>query len=159
MTEKPMDTGMPSPQGALYDPIAHWADVAPARTAVIDAGTGQSYSYADLHADAERYAQLLTQLGVVLGDRVAVLAHNRYAFVPLFLACIRRGAVLVPLNWRLSAVELSRVLSDATPTVIFGEHAFRALNDDARNAARWVDLDGDVPALLETISAGTRSSA
>ncbi|MCO4098833.1 MAG: acyl--CoA ligase [Gemmatimonas sp.] len=159
MTDAPSDTGVPSPQASLYDPIAHWADVAPARPAVIDAGTGRSYSYADVHADAERYAQLLTQLGVGLGDRVAVLAHNRYAFVPLFLACIRCGAILVPLNWRLSAVELSRVLSDAAPTVIFGEHAFRALNDDARNAARWVDLDRDVPALLETIPAGTRSPA
>lgn len=137
----------------LFDPVAWWATVDGSRTAVVDPAHDARYSYAQLDGHATAWHVMLTQLGVAPGDRVAILAQNRYAFIPLFFACIRRGAVLVPLNWRLSAPELARVLADAQPTVCFGEDAHRALAEEAVQgtglaAPRWIDLDRDLAALL-----------
>jgi fatty-acyl-CoA synthase len=55
--------------------------------------------------------------------------------------------VLVPLNWRLAAPELARVLADSTPRILLGESRFRDLGEQAVVSAgldpRWVDLDDD----------------
>lgn len=142
----------------LFDPIAWWAQVDGARTAVIDAGTGVRVSYRALHADAAAWHTLFEAHGVRPGDRVAILAQNRYEFLPLFSACLRSGAVLVPLNWRLTATELSRVMQDAEPVLFLGEDRFRGVAEEACARAGqanvvWWDLDRDVPPLL-TRSAG-----
>jgi fatty-acyl-CoA synthase len=57
--------------------------------------------------------------GVAKGDRVAVLAHNCPAFVELFFAVGKIGAILTPLNWRLSASELEYIMGDCQPRVLF----------------------------------------
>jgi fatty-acyl-CoA synthase len=139
----------------VFDPVSWWARVHGERTAVIDAQHDRRISYRALHVEADRWQLLLTHVGVRPGDRVAILARNRYEFLPLFIACMRRGAVLVPLNWRLSARELTRVLGHAGPAVLLGEAHFRALAEEAvpscTSAAtpiRWLDLDVEVPPLL-----------
>ena len=145
---------MPYPQlPELFDPVAWWSVVDGARTAIIDATSGRRHSYRDLDRDADRWHALLVGQGVQVGDRVAVLARNRYDFMPLFFGCLRLGAVLVPLNWRLSGVELARVITDATPRVLFGEDASRALLEasfahlDAVRPPLVFDLDHDLPAM------------
>jgi fatty-acyl-CoA synthase len=149
------------PQGAaLFDPIAWWARVHGARTAIVDATTDQRYSYHDVDRDADRWHRLLEHLGVQPGDRVGILAQNRYEFIVLFFACIRRGAVLVPLNWRLTAGELCRVLQHAEPAVVFVDDGARALLHDARDrtepvlGATVLGLDDDVPLLWRTVDHG-----
>jgi fatty-acyl-CoA synthase len=69
---------------------------------------------------------------VQVGDRVALLAGTRAECVALFYGCLRVGAALVPLNWRLSASELARVLDDARPTLLVVEPRFDALSTAAR---------------------------
>lgn len=137
----------------LFDPVAWWATVDGTRTAIIDPAHQARYSYRELDAHASAWHVMLAKLDVAPGDRVAILAHNRYAFLPLFFACVRRGAILVPLNWRLSAPELARVLADAQPSVCFGEDAHRAVAEEAVRLAdaaapRWIDLDRDLAVLL-----------
>lgn len=138
----------------LFDPIAWWATVHGDRTAVIDATTGAHTSYRALHREADAWHTLLAAHGVSPGDRVAILAQNRVEFIPLFFGCLRLGAVLVPLNWRLSAPELSRVLAHAEPSLLLGEDAFRGLAEQAvvEGKARigWYDLDRDIPSRLES---------
>ncbi len=139
----------------LFDPIAWWATVDGDRTAIIDPSHNARYSYRELDAHANAWHVMLAQLDVAPGDRVAILAQNRYAFLPLYFACIRRGAILVPLNWRLSAPELARVVADAQPSVCFGEDAYRAVADESvrlagHAAPRWIDLDRDLVALLKS---------
>lgn len=142
----------------LFDPIAWWARVDGGRTAIVEASTGARHSYRALNAHADQWHGVLARLGVRPGDRVGILAQNRYDFVPLFFACIRRGAILVPLNWRLSAPELSRVLADAGPVTLFGEEAFRALTEEAVRTLdqppRWIDLDHEAPSLLRQVMDG-----
>src|ERR1700760_1870537 len=86
---------------------------------------GSSLSYATL---AERIAltarALKSELGVISGDRVAILSLNRPDYLVLLYACARLGAMLVPLNWRLAVTEQLFILSDARAKVLVLEQAF-----------------------------------
>ncbi|MBP6771866.1 MAG: AMP-binding protein [Gemmatimonadaceae bacterium] len=134
----------------VFDPIAWWARVEGNRTAVIEAVSGAHHSYAALDADADAWSARLARWGVRHGDRVAILSHNRYEFLPLLFGCIRRGAILVPLNWRLTAPELARVLDDASPSLLLGEDRLRSLAEEAvrvsslNDGLGWRDLDRDI---------------
>ena len=134
------------------DLIAWWARVAPERVAIIDRTRGGRHTYADLNASAERWARVLLSLGVRRGDRVATLTGNRAEIVGLFFGATRIGAVLVPLNWRLSVAELARVIDDAAPALIVGEDRHRSLGEAATKAAesavQWLELDREAAPLL-----------
>ena len=137
---------------ARADVVGWWARVRPDRVAVVDRQRDARLTYAELDAASEAWARTLRALGVAAGDRVALLAGNRAESLALFGGCLRTGAVLLPLNWRLAAPELSGVLADAEPRLIVGEGRFRLAAEEAARmagmAARWVDLDDEAPRLL-----------
>lgn len=146
--------GAPRPPGfpETPDPVAHWAEHAPARTALVDRRTGARLSYRDLDALATRWHALLLELGVRPGDLVGVLAPNRLDVVALFLGCGRVGAALVPYNWRLAAAELAAIVEDSVPNIVFHDDVFRSAAEQAARAVPgsvWLDLDRDVPARLD----------
>lgn len=148
---------------ASSDLIGWWARLSPERVAVVDRSRGGRHTFAELDAAAERWARTLAMLGVRAGDRVATLSGNRVDVIALYFGSARLGAMLVPLNWRLAAVELARVIADAAPRVLVGEGRHRALGEaavaraagqraDTRddvtpNEPRWVDVDADADAL------------
>lgn len=143
---------------ARPDAVSWWARVRPTRVALVDRRRGERLTYAELDVASERWAMLFRSLGVAQGDRVAVLAGNRAELLSMFGGCLRIGAVLVPLNWRLAAPELALVLADASPVLLIGESRFQATAERAESLAgvtlRWVDLDNDAPALLSRAAAG-----
>ena len=59
-----------------------------------------------------------------MGDRVAWLGYNHPDMLVLLFALARLGAILVPLNWRLTAAEHKAILADCTPKWIFCDEAF-----------------------------------
>lgn len=134
------------------DPFRWWRRYAPDRTALVDRARGTRHTYAEMDASSDRWAALLRHFGVGLGDHVAVIAGNRREVIDLFFACGRIGAVLVPLNWRLAAPELSGIIAHARPRILIGEQRFRMLVEPAMrghgNDIAWVDLDHDAPGLL-----------
>ena len=83
---------------------------------------------------------------------------NRVESVAVFLACLRLKVLFVPLNWRLSGAELQGIIGDAGPSVIVGEGQYNLTTESTEatetakgaQAYRWVDVDDDAPALLET---------
>ncbi|HEX2781917.1 MAG TPA: AMP-binding protein [Gemmatimonadaceae bacterium] len=133
---------------ARPDVVSWWARVHPRKLALVDRARGQRLTYGELDAASERMAHTLLALGVKRGDRVATLAGSRAEQLTVFGGCLRLGAILVPLNWRLAAPELARVLADATPSVVFGEGRFRATAEEAQRLGapipRWVDLDSEL---------------
>ncbi len=80
-------------------------------------------TYAELREEQARWAGVLMQRGVLYGDRVAALLNNRVECIALQAACAHLGAVFAPLNTRLAPREVSRLLQDASPRVLFYEHA------------------------------------
>lgn len=80
--------------------------------------SGRSFSYRELSERSEHLAATLARGGIGRGDRVALLSPNEVESVFLFFALQRLGAILVPLNWRLSSRELAGLIKDADPKLI-----------------------------------------
>jgi len=102
----------------MRDEVYLQATANPDQTAVVDAETDRSWTYAELDAAAEATAGRLATLGVEAGDRVAVLLETRPAFVRLVFAAARLGVVLVPLNARLSREELVAQADAVDPVLV-----------------------------------------
>lgn len=81
------------------------------------AGRVLCMSYAQLAAYTDRFAHALDALGVRPGDPVAFQLPNRWETCALLLACLRTGAVAVPLMAGYGARDLEAVLSAAQPRV------------------------------------------
>jgi fatty-acyl-CoA synthase len=76
-------------------------------------------SYGALGERALRLGAGLMELGVVRGDRIAILSENRSEFLEVFLAAASIGAVVACQNWRLAAPELAHCLALVEPKVSF----------------------------------------
>ena len=109
-----------------YDWIAHHAGRRPQQLAIHDLQTARKFSYADLDRRANGLATALTALGISKGDRVALLAPNCAEYFELQFACGRIGAIMLPLNWRLTVPELEYILSDAAPRLLIYDKDFAA---------------------------------
>src|SRR4051812_19117723 len=68
-------------------------------------------TYAELDERSNRLAGALLAGGVREGSRVAYLGRSAPEVIELLFAVAKIGAVIVPLNWRLSRRELARVLA------------------------------------------------
>jgi malonyl-CoA/methylmalonyl-CoA synthetase len=77
-----------------------------------DAVTGR-----DLHALSGRIANVLAGCGVVPGDRVAMQCPKTPQALALYLACLRAGALFLPLNTAYTPAELEYFLTDAEAKV------------------------------------------
>ncbi len=71
--------------------------------------------YADLDAATGRLQSRLGELGVVPGDRVMVQVDKSSEAVLLYLACLRAGAIYIPLNTAYTASEVEYFMGDSTP--------------------------------------------
>lgn len=109
----------------LPDWLARRAAVGPGQPALIASGLTWSFSELDARADAQ--ARRLAGLGVGRGQAVALLLRNSPAFVSLIHAMPRCGALLLPLNTRLSAPELAWQLADAGARLLIYDAASAAL--------------------------------
>jgi fatty-acyl-CoA synthase len=99
------------------------------RPAVLDGGT--ELNYAQLDEQATRLAGTLRNLGVVAGDRVAVLAGNSRLMIEAHYGVPFAGAILVALNFRLSAVELHHIIKHSGSTLVLCDDGFQALAQEA----------------------------
>ena len=81
---------------------------------------GTVWTWAEVEAEAARYANLLCERGVAPGDRVVVQVGKSPRALVLYLACLRAGAVYLPLNPAYPQRELDYFLGDAKPRVVVG---------------------------------------
>ena len=86
---------------------------------------GRTITHAQYAGRISQLATGLAGLGVSTGERVAVLAPNSLEFADLFGAAARLGAILAPINARLSAEEISHVIEDVEPAVVIAAAAMR----------------------------------
>src|SRR6266496_5391639 len=83
---------------------------------------GLVLSYAQLWDAAGRMTSLLSSLGIVPGDRVAVMLPNVPAFPIAFYGALGAGAVVVPVNPLLKGREIAYYLRDSGATVLLAWH-------------------------------------
>ena len=100
--------------------VSHRADWSPGKLAVHFQGA--DVTYAEMESRVGRAAAALRDgLGVRSGERVAYLGLNSPVLLELLFACARLGAILVPLNWRLTPAEHAVILSDCEPAALLVE--------------------------------------
>jgi fatty-acyl-CoA synthase len=101
MREKPMHEGL----GAWLDRFGHARGPAPALVA-----DGDTVSFDRLARESRQVAGALARLGIGRGDSVAFWLPNVPAYVTLFFACARLGAITVAVNTRFKAHEVGDVV-------------------------------------------------
>ncbi|MCA3649163.1 MAG: malonyl-CoA synthase [Methylobacterium sp.] len=102
-------------QNHLFDQIAQRMPAANAPFAHLP--DGRTFSYADVLAVSARFANAITGLGVGKGDRVAVQVEKSIEALMLYLACVRAGAIFLPLNTAYTPAEIEYFLGDAEPAL------------------------------------------
>jgi len=101
------------------DWLARRALLSPNTIALVDYATGERWSYTAFNDHVNRLAESLRdRLGLRKGDRLSVLAANRPEYLALLFAVGKLGAILVPLNWRLTVRELAIIIGDCAPRVL-----------------------------------------
>jgi fatty-acyl-CoA synthase/long-chain acyl-CoA synthetase len=95
------------------------------------------FSYAQLHEQASRFANVLIDRGVRARDRVAVLAVNGPEYLSAYVACARVGAVCVPINFRLTVPEVAYQIRHSGASVVVADQALVAT---AAEASRGLDV-------------------
>ncbi|MGI9490727.1 MAG: malonate--CoA ligase [Geminicoccaceae bacterium] len=107
---------------------------------------GRIITYGDLECAAARMAALLKVEGVAPGDRVAVQVKKSAESVFLYLACLKAGAVYLPLNTAYTDSELDYFFGDAEPRLIVctPERAggIRKLSSSQDATIHTLDADG-----------------
>jgi len=88
-------------------------------------------SYREAAERVERLAAAWRRRGVGRGDRVALWLANRTAVLEAVFACARLGAIVLPINARLTPVEIAFQLRDAAPRALLVERAWRERADAA----------------------------
>ena len=130
----------------------------PDREAVVDGSV--RFSYAEFLARCDRWSAVLQRLGVKQGDRVAIIAPNTHAMLEAFYAVPQLGAVIVPLNYRLTADDFAYLIEHSGSRVVCAHSDYLATVDAIRdrlpavehfvalegNCAGWLDYEAELTA-------------
>src|SRR3954466_1743882 len=92
------------------------------REAVVDGELRLTYE--QFFDRCDRWSAALQRLGVSRGDRIAYIAPNTHAQLESFYAVPQIGAVLVPINYRLSAEEFTYIITHSGATVVCAHEDF-----------------------------------
>ena len=110
----------------------------------------RQWSFRQLLERADRLAAGLVALGLSRGDRVCILAQNDVGYVDLYGACARQGVIAYPINWRLTAPEVERVLERASPAMMVADASTMPVVGEwprtKRGIAHWYQLGETAPA-------------
>jgi Acyl-CoA synthetases (AMP-forming)/AMP-acid ligases II len=136
--------------GELVSPILRFDALArsePSKTCVVV----DSFSYTRVHIleAADALAAGLTAYGIGKGDRIAIVRRNAPIHMIALLAASRIGAVLLPLNFRLSSAECQTIIDDAGCAAVLCGPRFARQFDEELNLSReilWIvdDIDPSI---------------
>src|SRR5579884_2719613 len=114
------------------------------REAVVDGG--QRFSYEQFFDRCDRWSAALQKLGVRKDDRVAYIAPNTHAQLESFYSVPQIGAVLVPINYRLTADDFAYIINHSGARVVCVHSDYVDMVEGIRSALptveRFVALEG-----------------
>jgi fatty-acyl-CoA synthase len=114
------------------------------REAVVDGAL--RFSYEQFFDRCDRFSVALQRLGVKAGDRVAYIAPNTHAQLESFYAVPQIGAVLVPINYRLSAEEFIYIITHSGATVVCAHEDYleclRTIRPQLPGVRHFIALEG-----------------
>ena len=114
------------------------------REAVVDGDL--RFTYAQLFDRCDRWSAALVRLGVTQGDRVAYIAPNTHAELESFYAVPQLGAVLVPINYRLTADDFAYIIGHSGASIVCAAPEYLEMVDSIRDripqVTHFVALEG-----------------
>jgi acyl-CoA synthetase (AMP-forming)/AMP-acid ligase II len=141
------ETSTPA-QAAANDTIATHAATRPNKVALICGA--RTLTYAELNARANRLANALKGLGIMLGDRVATMVHNSIEGIESGIGCSKMSAFHIPVNYRLHPHELAYVVNDSSSVVVIAGPEQVQVVEQARaefqNQPICIAIGGEAPA-------------
>lgn len=117
----------------IYDAVNRSAACFGEKEAWFEAQDGRTLTFAQYKASVDRLALGLTELGVTKGDRIGVHSKNSLEFFLLYGAAAAVGAIMLPINWRLSSEEIAFVINDCEPAVLFFGEEYQELVEGIRS--------------------------
>jgi fatty-acyl-CoA synthase len=141
-----------APGTSFADTIAQHAARAAHAVAIVQ--EGRAVTYGELASRIERMAaHLWHDRGVRAGDRVAWLGANDPAQIALLFALARIGAILLPLNFRLTPLEWDGLIAQCTPRLLAHDEAW------AKQAREAAQRNGIQPLQARELDEGADTSA
>lgn len=132
---------------SFYDIIGRNARSFPDGPAWLEVDTGTQLSFGEFKRRVDQLAAGLSEVGIGVGDRIGVVGQNSCEFFLLYGAAAALGAIMVPINWRLSAEEMAFNLQDVTPSILFVDQEYQALVEEIRpqltSVSHCYNLKGD----------------
>lgn len=96
------------------------------KEALLSPRLGKSWTYAQLNAESNKFANAILDEGIKKGEVVMFQLLNCPEFVFAYLACHKTGTISCPINFRLSAGEIATTIDDSRPKVFI----YEAINRD-----------------------------
>jgi long-chain acyl-CoA synthetase len=110
------------------------AAATPERLALVDPD-GREFSYGELAAAANRYANGLRALGLRTGDALVMMLPNSAELIAVYFAALQTGLYVVMVNWHLVGPEVAYIISDSEAKAFIGHERFAAVAADAAERA------------------------
>lgn len=114
------------------------------KTAWFEVDDDRALTFSQYKSNVDRLAFGLQKLGIKKGDRIGVIGKNSLEYFLLYGAAAALGAIMLPINWRLSADEVCFNLNDCTPKVIFVDMDYqeliRKIKDKLSSVEHYVNL-------------------
>src|SRR5262249_14956209 len=104
-------------------------------------------TYREYSRRANQLSNTLTGLGVAPGERVAWLGYNCHRLLEAYYGVVQMGAVLLPLNIRITPAEIAFILQDSEAVVLFYDRDFspivEAIRKESSNIKHYIALEPD----------------
>jgi malonyl-CoA/methylmalonyl-CoA synthetase len=81
-------------------------------------GSVAAFTFGDLEVRSNRLASVLAARGISRGQRLAFLLGNRVEIIDIWLACVKLGVIVVPVNVLYQAREIAHIVGDAAPEAV-----------------------------------------
>lgn len=127
----------------IVDGVRSFGASQPSVTAVVDGP--RRVTYGQLESRSSRLAQALLGRGHRPGDRIAVLLDNRLEYCEIAAGIAKAGMVMVPLNPRLSTLEISYITEHSKTEAVVVDNAYRELVPSLTTIRTVLAVDGDSP--------------
>ena len=111
----------------LYDAIVRNSCLHANRPAWLEVDDQRTLTFAALKTEVDRLAAGLGHAGLGHGNRIGVLGKNSLEYFLLYGAAAALGAIVLPINWRLSEKEVLYNLQDCQPAAVFADLEYQDL--------------------------------
>ena len=132
----------------INDFLRRAAKLYPDKTAIVDGS--RRFTYRDFQQRVNQLGHALLSLGIRRGDRVCILSPNSHFFLEAYYGVTQIGAILVPLNYRLTATDHEYIINHAGVRAVLVDQEYAHVVDGIRSelatVQHWVAAGDGSPA-------------